>query len=123
MADRSDPEVLNQVRDFYRALPDKAADAFDAAVELLGEHGPALGRPVVAEISLDPDYREVVPTFGRHLKELRPLGTSIRVLFTFGPDRVPVLLIAGDKAGDWKGWYRRAIKEAARDYRAYLEDL
>jgi hypothetical protein len=53
------------------------------------------------------------------LKELR-IGT-IRILFTFGPNRVPVLLIAGDKQGDWSRWYSRAIREAADLYRDYLK--
>ena len=66
----------------------------------------------------DDDARHL---FGSRLKELR-VGT-IRVLFTFGPDRVPVLLYAGDKAGDWSRWYPAAIKESARAYRAYLKDI
>lgn len=45
---------------------------------------------------------------------------DIRILFTFGPDRTLVLLYAGDKAGAWNTWYRRAIPEAARLYRGYL---
>ena len=57
---------------------------------------------------------ELGPTLGR------PLGTDIRILFTFAPDRTPVLLYAGDKAGTWNDWYRRAIPEAARLYRYYL---
>jgi hypothetical protein len=114
----SDPEVLDQVAEFYRSLPEDRADAFDAAVERLAEIGPTLGRPTVAEVDLSREsaaLREALP----HLKELR-VGSSIRVLFTFGPDRVPVLLVAGDKAGDWHGWYRTAIAEAARGYAEYL---
>lgn len=117
----SDPEVMHQVRDFYRGLTETDADAFDAAVERLAEKGPALGRPSVGEVDLAREDRVARELFGKHLKELR-VG-NIRVLFTFGPDRVPVLLFAGDKAGDWSRWYRAAIKEAARLYRAYLEDL
>lgn len=118
----SDPEVLEQVAGFYAALSDDDADRFDAAVERLAEAGPTLGRPTAAEIDLRDYPRDVRDLFGGHLKELR-VGSSIRVLFTFGPDRVPVLLVAGDKAGDWKGWYPPAIREAAREYRAYLADI
>jgi hypothetical protein len=120
MAKWSDPEVLDQVRDFYRKLPDDVADAFDAAVELLTEQGPALGRPVVGEVATH-EYPKAIRDRLPHLKELR-FG-SVRVLFTFGPDRVPVLLVAGDKAGTWKAWYRDAIKEAAREYGRYLEEM
>lgn len=117
----SDPDVTNQVRDWYQGLDEKAADAFDAAVEKLAETGPALGRPFVAEIDLR-EYSAETRSLFPHLKELRPLGTSQRVLFTFGPDRVPVLLFAGDKAGDWNRWYPKAVKEAAKNYRRWLEE-
>lgn len=115
----SDPELTDQVADFYRGLGESDADLFDAAVERLAEVGPTLGRPVVGEVDLSREsasLREALP----HLKELR-IGT-IRVLFTFGPDRVPVLLFAGDKQGDWSRWYPRAIKEAARLFADYLRD-
>jgi hypothetical protein len=115
----SDPVLTNQVRDFYRGLSEADADAFDAAVERLAEVGPTLGRPTVGEVDLTREraaLREALP----HLKELRP-GT-IRVLFTFGPDRVPVLLFAGDKEGDWSRWYPRAIAEAAKLYQEYLTE-
>jgi hypothetical protein len=53
-------------------------------------------------------------TSARHanLKELRP-GSSgrseIRILFAFDPERAAILLVAGDKAGQWNKWYRQAI--------------
>lgn len=90
------------------------------AVDVLAESGPTLGRPLVDRIELEPGHRELVPLFGRRLKELRPLGTDIRILFTFAPDRTLVLLYAGDKAGAWNDWYRHAIPEAGRLYRDYL---
>ncbi len=92
------------------------------AVERLIDDGPALGRPLVDVIKLVPDYRDLVALFGNHLKELRPLGTDVRILFTFGPDRTLVLLYAGDKVGEWKRWYKTAIREAAQLYRDYLEE-
>lgn len=115
----SDPEVTDQVAEFYSGLAEDLADQFDAAVERLAEVGPTLGRPVVAEVDLRDYPHEIRSLFA--LKELR-VGT-IRVLFAFGPDRVPVLLFAGDKAGEWTRWYPRAIKEAARLYREYLRDV
>ena len=47
-----------------------------------------------------------------NMTELRPgsAGASeVRVLFVFDPDRQAVLLVGGDKAGNWRGWYRQAI--------------
>jgi hypothetical protein len=105
----SDPEVTDLVAAFYAGLTEADADLFDAAVERLAEIGPTLGRPTVAEIDLSREsaaLREALP----HLKELR-VGSSIRVLFTFGPDRVPVLLVAGDKPATGRaGTGRRSRK-------------
>ena len=44
-----------------------------------------------------------------NMKELRPAGTSIRILFIFDPDRQAILLLGGDKAGSWRRWYDRNI--------------
>jgi hypothetical protein len=117
----SDPEVMDQVRDWYQGLDEKSAEAFEMALQVLGTDGPATRRPLVGEIDLRSYSAEIRGLFP-HLKELRPLGTSQRVLFTFGPDRTLVLLYAGDKAGDWNRWYAPAIKAAAKAYRAYLEE-
>lgn len=46
------------------------------------------------------------------MKELRH-GSSgrseLRILFAFDPDRHAILLIAGDKAGNWQRWYKKNI--------------
>src|SRR4051794_5972988 len=87
-----------------------------AAVEALAESGPNLGRPLVDRIK------------GAHLhnlKELRPgsSGTSeIRVLFMFDPWRSAILLVAGDKSGNWVNWYRDAIPHAEDLYAIYLKE-
>lgn len=65
---------------------------------LLAEHGPALWRPVVGEI-----------TSSRHpnMKELRASkGGALRVLFSFDPRRHAILLFGGDKTGHPEEWYR-----------------
>ena len=59
-----------------------------------------------------------------NLKELRPgsAGRSeIRILYIFDPRRNAVLLVAGDKAGKWKTWYRQAIPLAEQRYEDYLK--
>ena len=50
------------------------------------------------------------------MKELRPAGTSIRILFLFDPLRQAVLLLAGDKAGNWTNWYGENIPIAEQRY-------
>jgi len=60
-----------------------------------------------------------------NLKELRPGSagtTEIRILFIFDPDRNAVLLVAGDKAGQWTTWYRQAIPLAEDRYATYLKE-
>lgn len=47
-----------------------------------------------------------------NMKELRPGSTGrseVRVLFAFDRLRSAILLVGGDKSGDWHGWYRRNV--------------
>jgi hypothetical protein len=58
------------------------------------------------------------------MKELRPgsAGRSeIRILFVFDPWQQIVLLLAGDKAGNWSSWYREAIPRAEQLYAEHIE--
>ena len=59
-----------------------------------------------------------------NMTELRPPSagrTEIRILFVFDPYRSAVLLVAGDKSGQWNRWYRTAIPEAERLCEGYLD--
>ena len=64
-----------------------------------------------------------------HLKELRPgsaARSEIRVLFEFDPTRFALLLLGGDKAGNWQRWYKQNIPIAERlylDYTTEAEEL
>jgi hypothetical protein len=44
------------------------------------------------------------------------------MLFIFDPARNAVLLVAGDKAGQWDAWYREAIPLAETRYSTYLKE-
>lgn len=58
------------------------------------------------------------------MKELlRPAATSIRILFVFDPQRQAILLLGGDKAGDWKDWYDKNIPVADQRYEDWLRGL
>ncbi|MEV0617381.1 type II toxin-antitoxin system RelE/ParE family toxin [Nonomuraea sp. NPDC050404] len=84
------------------------------AIDRLAAAGPSLGRPLVDTLK---------GSQVRNLKELRPgsAGRSeIRILFVFDPWRSAILLVGGDKSGDWSGWYRRAIPYAEELYAKYL---
>lgn len=88
-----------------------------AALEILRELGPQLGRPLVDTV-----------TASRHknMKELRP-GSSgrseLRLLFAFDPDRRAIMLFAGDKAGNWTRWYKTSIPVADALFDDHLRKL
>ncbi len=90
---------LHQLRSTDRATLIQISKAITA----LQREGPALGRPLVDTLK-----GSVLP----NLKELRPgsTGTSeVRLLFVFDPTRQAVILVGGDKAGKWSGWYRERL--------------
>ena len=80
---------------------------------MLAEYGPTLGRPLVDTLA---------GSKLANLKELRPRRTNIRVLFIFDPWRSAILLVAGDKSGQWDKWYRTAIPHADQLYDDYLAE-
>jgi len=88
-----------------------------AALELLAERGPQLGRPLVDA---------VVRSRHKNMKELRP-GSSgrseLRILFAFDPERHAILLVAGDKAGNWSKWYKTNIPIADELFDDHLRIL
>lgn len=44
------------------------------------------------------------------MKELRAAkGGALRVLFVFDPRRMAILLLGGDKSGEWNAWYGWAV--------------
>jgi hypothetical protein len=60
-----------------------------------------------------------------HLKELRPGSrgrSEIRVIFAFDPTRSALLLLGGDKVGNWERWYRDNIPVAERLYIEYTTE-
>src|SRR5690348_8556582 len=98
--------MTGEVKEWLHAL--RAEDRTTArligqAIQTLIEIGPDLGRPLVDRIK-----GSSIP----NLKELRPgsAGRSeIRILFAFDPERTAVLLVGGDKSGQWDSWYEKAI--------------
>ncbi|MEX1046170.1 MAG: type II toxin-antitoxin system RelE/ParE family toxin [Actinomycetota bacterium] len=107
-------EYTDQFEAWWQNLTEEEQDSIIAAVDLLEEEGPALGRPIADTL-----------TTSRHanMKELRPPGGSIRILFAFDPRRTAILLIGGDKTGLWKEWYERMVPIADDLYDEYLEEL
>jgi len=45
------------------------------------------------------------------------------MLFVFDPVRQAFFLVGGDKANDWKQWYKRNIPLAEKRYQEHLQEL
>ncbi|WP_347042538.1 type II toxin-antitoxin system RelE/ParE family toxin [Brachybacterium nesterenkovii] len=94
---------LECIEPWLTALDNDSREQVIAALRILSDLGPQLGRPLVDSV-----------TASRHknMKELRR-GSSgrseLRILFAFDPRRRTILLLAGDKAGSSTQWYRRSI--------------
>lgn len=105
------------ITDWLAGLDDRSHELVIAALELLAERGPLLGRPLVDT---------VIGSRHNNMKELRPGSagrTELRALFAFDPQRVAVILIAGDKQGRWKRWYDENIPIADDRFDAHLQTL
>lgn len=106
--------LLDEVIDWYESLPEGTAQLVAAAIDVLEENGPFLGRPLVDTLEgAEP----------KNLKELRPGSrgrSEIRILFAFDPERRAILLVAGNKGGTWKRWYAANIPLAEKRYRKWL---
>jgi hypothetical protein len=86
------------------------------AILVLERNGPSEGRPLVDSVT---------GSKLANLKELRPPSggrSEIRILLVFDPWRAAVLLVAGDKSGQWAKWYRTAIPHAEQLYGEYLAE-
>lgn len=110
-------EVTDEFDQWYRDLEEVDDQAVAAAIDYLAEHGPNAKRPVVGLIegSLLPNMKE--------LRVSGEGGKKIRVLFAFDPRSTAILLLGGDKTGNWKGWYEEMIPRAEELYRIYLNEL
>ena len=107
-------EYTNQFGEWWDDLSEEEQEAVTAAVNVLERRGPALGRPLVDTIKQS-----------RHanMKELIPPASDIRVLFAFDPRRAAILLIGGDKRGDWNAWYDRMVPIADGLFDEHLLEL
>lgn len=108
---------LELVADWLALLDSDSRDQVVAALELLEGSGPQLGRPLADTVN---------GSRHRNLKELRPGSsgqTELRILFAFDPVRKAILLVAGDKAGNWNRWYSKNIPIADDLFDDHLRKL
>jgi hypothetical protein len=107
-----DVEFTDQFGAWWNTLSVEDQQGIDAAVSVLEERGPGLGRPLVDTVE-----------GSRHanMKELR-VGT-VRILFAFDPRRAAILLIGGDKRDRWQEFYAQMIPLADHLFDEHLRDL
>lgn len=106
-------ELTDQVEEWLLdGLDDEAFAQIAAPIDELERQGPTLGRPLVDRIKGSRHH---------NMKELRSTGGNIRILFAFDPARQAILLVGGDKTGNWKGWYKENIPIADARYDEHLE--
>jgi hypothetical protein len=94
------------VESWLKELDQDSFELVVAALELLQERGPQLGRPLVDTVRTSRH---------KNMKELRPGSkgrSELRVLFAFDIERNAVLLVAGDKSQNLKKWYSMNIPVA-----------
>lgn len=108
-------EYIEEFEVWWETLSEAQQDAVSAMVDLLAETGPALGRPAVDGVK---------GSRHQNMKELRVSQRgALRVLFAFDPRRAAILLLGGDKSGQWEAWYRRAIPRADDLFDEHLREL
>jgi hypothetical protein len=108
-------EVESFLDDLYESDP-ASHQLVNQAILILERNGPAEGRPLVDSITASRIA---------NMKELRPPSSGrseIRILLVFDPRRSAILLVAGDKSGQWDKWYRTAIPRAEQLYDDYLAE-
>lgn len=101
---------------WFLCLDDSEQQEVLAAVLVLEQFGPALGRPYVDSLKGTDKVK--------NLKELRVQhkGKPFRVLFAFDPLRQAVMLCGGNKTGD-KHFYKTMVPIAEREFLNYLQEL
>lgn len=96
---------------WLEGLDDATFDQMMPVIDALEQVGPALGRPLADRIEGSRHH---------NMKELRSVGKNLRILFAFDPERKAILLIAGDKTGQWDRWYQENIPLADELYDRHL---
>lgn len=105
--------IHDEVQKWIFLLDEEKSNSVMYALKALSLNGPSLGRPFVDHVKNSKI---------KNLKELRPLGGNIRLLFVFDPNRKAIVLTAGDKTDSWNKWYVKNIKIAEKRYTNYLND-
>jgi hypothetical protein len=107
-------ETTPQIRQWLGSLTTRDRARMTAAIDQLQLDGPNL-----------PSQRAKLIRSSRHpnMKELRSAGGHLRVLFAFDKRQRAILLVGGNKAGNWKGWYKQHVPLADAAYAQHQRSL
>lgn len=106
--------MTDVARRWVLSLSDDEQTSMSMAIDALRQSGPLLGRPLADRIKTSRHH---------NMKELRVPGGHLRVLYAFDPRRTAIVLLGGDKSGDWSGWYTRNVPRADALYDEYLRTI
>lgn len=110
-------EYTDEFGDWWATLQEGEQDAIERCVICVEEAGPMLKEP----------YSKRIESSRHHpnMKELRASahGHRLRVFYAFDRRRTAILLIGGDKTGEWEDFYTEMIPVADDLYDAHLESL
>jgi hypothetical protein len=108
-----------QVAEWLASLDDENRAEVDEAITYLKRHGRAAALP---------DVRHRIQS-SRHFPDMSEVRVDVdrghvyRILVGFGPDDVPALLLAGNKAGIGNRWYGANVPIADERFDVYLAAL
>ncbi|MEX0527083.1 type II toxin-antitoxin system RelE/ParE family toxin [Raoultella terrigena] len=109
-----DIETTDAFDEWFEAQTGALQEAMLAAMVILSEYGPQLGRPFADTVndSAFPNMKEL---------RVQHQGNPIRAFFAFDPYRHGIVLCAGDKTGlNEKKFYRDMLRLADNEYRKHL---
>lgn len=109
-------ETTDIFDEWYDALDSSDRGNVLASLLLLQTRGPMLPRPYADS---------VYGSRHNNMKELRiqSKGKPLRAFFAFDPERRGVILCAGDKAKDSKGFYQKMMGIADKEFDKHLIKL
>jgi hypothetical protein len=93
-------EYTDQFEAWWLTLSEQEQEAVTAAVEALEDRGPALGRAL---------FRRDPSVTTRKHERAAPSTWPHPGMFAFDPRRTAILLIGGDKTGQWESRYEEMV--------------
>ncbi len=109
-------EYTDEFGEWWEGLTEDEQDAVDRCVICLKDEVPRLKEPYSKRIESSrhfPDMKELRASAG---------GRRLRAFYAFDPRRMAILLIGGDKTGEWETFYNEMIPVADDLYDEHLQE-